>query len=403
MGPFTQEKTKKKAQKGIALVAVLIIAGVLIIIGMAFYSMGAYEAGLYERRSESEQAFCKAESGVERARWVLVETQSKSAAIMDSAGIQVYAVDEIDPFGNVVNAGQNLIEFMYNVRVKSRGIEKGQEREIVAIFTPGMLYACACAQHITFHGVSNDWSVDDGLDGTNDVYIQGGLLYDHHINHPDHPWKYDWAHPDTILEPDWLLTQPQFRSFFEPKADTVIMGNQFWGDPGGGSPWDELPNNMVVYVKGQVNITENVREHWDTESVDVTIIATNTITVLNGKNDEDDRLVLIGLQNVVFEGDDPNNSLNTFVVAGNKVVTTNPGGAGAYGGEGALNGMIYLTFDVDMRGYDPDENPANRRGWRLTQRIETIALNGGLPVLDVQVAGLKTLRRISWAEIDPEV
>ncbi len=401
MSHCQQEKSKNEPQKGIALVAVLIIAGVLIIIGLAFFALGGYEAGHYERRWELEQAFCKAESGVERARWVLVETFSKSKALFDSAGIVVYEVAEIDENGQVVRETIDEIDFYHDVRVRSKGIEKGREREIVAIFAPGLRYAIATSQHITFHGGSNDWSAADAIDPVNDVYIQGGLLYDHHINHPDWPYKYDWARQDTIVIPDYLKIQPAFSNFFEPLATATLQGQQFFGDPGGGNPWSELPNNSIVYVKGAVDIAENVRQNWATESVDVAIIATGTITVTNGRNDDDDRLVLIGLQNIIFEGDGADKTINAFVATGGEVWTTGLSGGGLSGGEGAVNGMIFVCKNIDMRGYDPDEIYPIRRGWKITERIETMLLNGGLPVMTVQVGGLQTLRRLSWGEVNP--
>jgi hypothetical protein len=401
MSLLRQIKSKKKAHRGIALVAVLIIVGILVIIGLSLFALGGYEAGHYERRWELEQAFCKAESGVERARWVLVETHSKSKALIDSAGIVVYEVDEIDENGQAVRVGEDLIDFYHEVRIRSKGIVKGQEREIVAIFAPGMRYAIATSQHITFHGGSNDWSAADAIDHVNDVYIQGGLLYDHHINHPDWPYKYDWARQDTIVIPDYLKIQPAFSNFFQPFATDTLQGQQFWGDPGGGNPWSELPNNSIVYVKGAVDISENVRQDWATASVDVTIIATGTITVTNGRNDDDDRLLLIGLQNIIFEGDGADKSINAFVATGGEVWTTGLSGGGLGGGEGAVNGMVFVCKNIDMRGYDPDEIYPLRRGWTITERIETILLNGGLPVLTADVAGLQSLSRISWGEVDP--
>ncbi len=397
---LTRLKAQAETQKGIALVAVLMFAGILAIIGLAFYSMAAYEGGLYERRRELSQAFCKAESGLERARWVLVTTQSKSDALLDSSGIVVSEVEEIDPAGQVVRAGENLISFNYDVRIRSKGIENGREREIVAVFSPGLKYAVATAQHITFHGGSNDWSAADAIDVVNDVYILGGLLYDHHINSPDWPYKYDWARPDTVLEPNYLLTMANFRSTFEPLAHTSYHGQQFWGDPGGG-PWSELPNNSIVYVRGNVNIVENVRQQWKSESVDVTILCAGSITVTNGKNDNDDRLVLIAKDNIIFEGDDPSNSLNAFVAAGNIVMTRGLSGGGLSGGRGAINGMVYICYDIDVRGHDLAEVYPLRQGWNINQRIETITMNGGIPipVIAVEVAGLRELKRTSWSEV----
>jgi hypothetical protein len=409
MDVYKCKKSKEKAQKGVALVAVLILAGIFTILGLAFYSLAAYEAGLYERRWELTQAFCKAESGVERARWVLVKTQSKSKALIDSSGINVYEVVELEHSyaaaagsSAIVRQSEDLIDFQHPVRVRSRGIERGQEREIMVVFKPGLKYAVATAQHITFHGGSNDWSAADAIDPVNDVYIQGGLLYDHHINLPNWPFKYDWYRPDTVNIPPWLKTVPAFRNRFLGLEDTVFVGDQSWGWNPDDSTWSELPNNSIVYVRGSVDIGENVRQNWQTESVDVTILATNKITVLNGKNDNDDRLVLIAVNNVIFEGDDPDNSLNAFCAAGNKVVTTNPGGGGVQGGEGGVHGMIWVCYDIDMRGYDPEEIYPYRRGWKITQRIETMLLNGGLSILPwLSWAPLLELHPETWTEVVP--
>jgi hypothetical protein len=406
MGLFSQLKSKERSQKGVALVAVMIILGILIIIALAFYALGAYEAGLYERRRELEVAFCRAESGVERARWVLLETGSKSAALIDSAGINVYEVVEINPSGEVVNQGIDQIDFMHHVRVRSQGIEKGQVRELVVEFAPGLRYAVATSQHITFHGGSNDWSPPDVIDIVNDVYIDGGLLYDHHINHPDWPYKYDWARPDTVLIPDYLKTMPNFQAYFQPMATPghvyLPPANKFWGDPGGGNPWVELPNNTIAFVQGNVDISENVIERWDTTSVDVTICATGNITVTNGKNDDDDRLVLISLGNIIFEGSGADKSLNAVVATGSEVWTTGLTGGGAGGGEGGIHGVVLVCKNIDMRGYDPAEIYPFRRGWTITCRIETVLLNGGIIVLPALNWGpLMDLHRTSWAEVPP--
>ena len=402
---FKHLKSPQQAQRGIALVAVLIIAGVLIIIALAFYSLGAYEAGLYERRWELTQAFAKAESGVERARRQLLDNQSKSDALYNFDGINVYEVVELNPAGNPTRLGMDLIDFWHRVRISAKGIVNGLEREVVVIFEPGLSYAVATSQQITFHGGPNDWSAADALDHVNDAYIQGGLIYDHHINHPDFPYKYEWARPDTVVIPDWLKTQPNFRSTFQPMATIEYNSNQFWGNPGGGNPWSELPNNSIVYVRGSVDISENVIEHWNTQSVDVTIIATGTITWTNGRNDDDDRLVLIGLQNVVFEGNPGTGATsNAFIVAGNEARTTNIGGGGVAGGSGEVNGMVWICKNIDMRGHDTVDVYPSRLGWNLNQRIETILLNGGIAVLPfLNLGGLFELHRVSWAEVDPEV
>jgi hypothetical protein len=362
--------------------------------------MGAYEAHLYQRRWELEQAFCKAESATDRARWILVDTGSKSAALMDSAGMEVFEVSEIDAGGSVVNEGVDQISFDYDVRIRSRGTENEQQRELTIIFQPGLSYAVATGQHITFHGTTNDWSAADALDHVNDVYLEGGLLYDHHINHPDHPWKYDWARPDVIIEPDYMKTQGDFQDYFQHQADVQLQGNQFWGWDG--DDWQELDADaQIVYVKGKVDINMNVWDNWGDESHDVTIIATGDITVTNGVNGDDDRLILISLGSVILEGSGSDYGFNGFIMAGNKFVTTGLGGGGADGGEGEVLGMVYFAQDIDMRGYDPDEVYPFRRGWKVTQRLETVKMNGGIQVIPTALGSILSLHRKSWAEIPP--
>jgi hypothetical protein len=393
-------REKLTGQRGAVLLAVFILGVILIITGLAFFSLGAYEAHLYERRRESEQAFCRAESAADRARWILVKTGSKSAALMDTLGMEVFEVDEIDAGGAVVNSGIDQISFDYDVRVRSRGTERQQQRELEVIFQPGLAYAVAAGQHITFHGASNDWSAADAIDNVNDVYLEGGLLYDHHINHPDHPWKYDWARPDVILEPDYMTTQSNFRDYFKPQADLTLQGNQFWGWDG--DEWDELDEDaQIVYVKGKVDINMNVWDNWDDESHDVTIIATGDITVTNGVNGDDDRLILISLGSVNLEGSGPDYGFNGFIICGNKFVTSGLSGGGLDGGEGEVLGMVYFAFDIDMRGYDPDEIYPFRRGWKVTQRLETLKMNGGIAVVPTVMGEVLSLHRISWAEIPP--
>jgi len=395
----TQKLTDRR---GSALVAVFVLGAALTIAALAFFSIGAYEAHLYERRRESEQALCRAESAVEKARWILVQSGSKSAALMDTVGMEVLEVSEIDAGGAVVNGGIDQISYDYDIRVRTRGTERQQVRELVVIFQPGLAYAVATGQHITFHGVSNDWSAADAMDDVNDVYIEGGLLYDHHINHPDHPWKYDWARPDVVEEPDYMKTQSKFKNYFKPQADLYLQGNQSWGWNGSG--WDELDNDAsIVYVKGQVDINLNVWDNWQNESHDVTIIATGNITVTNGVNGDDDRLILISLSNITLEGDGTSAGFNGFLLAGSKVITTGMGGGGSNGGEGEIRGIIYFCHHIDMRGYDPDEIYPFRRGWKVTQNLETIKMNGGIQVIPTALESILTLFRKSWAEVPPSV
>jgi len=393
-------KTKLISQRGSALVAVFILGLVLTITGLAFFSMGGHEAALYERRRESEQAFCRAESAVDRARWILVQTHSKSAALMDSAGMEVYEVNEIDAGGNVINEGTDQITLYDDIRIRARGTDRQQQRELEVIVEPALSYAVATGQHITFHGVSNDWSAADAMDDVNDVYIEGGLAYDHHLNHPDHPFKYDWARPDVVDEPAYMTTQSNFQNYFKPQADLTLKGSQSWGWNGSG--WDELdPNASIVYVKGKVDINMNVWDNYQNESHDVTIIATGDITVTNGSNDDDDRLTLISLGTVKMEGDGTGVGFNGFLMAGSKVTSDGTGGASA-GGQGELRGMIYFCHHIDMVGYDAVEQYPDRGGWKVTQRPETVLLNGGIHVLpNLLSSNIITLRPTSWAEIPP--
>jgi hypothetical protein len=400
MFPFKLRK-KLIGQRGSTLVAVFIVGVVLIIAGLAFFSIGAYEAHLHEQRRASEQAFCRAESAVEKARWVLIKTKSKSAALMDTLGMEVFEVNEIDGAGQVVNAGVDEVSYDYDVRVRARGTERQQQRELMVIFEPGLTYAVATGQHITFHGTSNDWSAADAMDHVNDVYLEGGLVYDHHINHPDHPWKYDWARPDVIIEPDYMTTLKKFSDYFKPQADITLQGNQFWGWDG--DDWQELDEDArIVFVKGKVDINLNVWDNWDDESHDVTILATGDITVTNGINGDDDRLILISTGNVILEGSGAGYGFNGFIMAGNKVVTKGLSGGGLDGGEGEVRGMVYFTFDIDMRGYDPEEIYPFRRGWKITQRLDTITMNGGIQVVPTVMESILTFHRKSWAEIPPE-
>jgi hypothetical protein len=392
-------KNKLRGQRGSALVAVFIVGLVLTITGLAFFSMGAYEAHLYQRRWEQNQAFCWAESALDKASWTLIQTRSKSAAMIDTVGLEVLEVNEIDADGNVINEGTDEISFIDDVRIRVRGTEGQQQRELEVIFEPALSYAVATGQHITFHGTSNDWSAADAIDDVNDVYINGGLTYDHHINHPDEPWKYDWARPDVIVEPAYMHNQSSFQNYFKPQADLYLQGDQSWGWNGSG--WDELdPNASVVYVKGKVDINLNVWGNWQSESHDVTIIATGNITVTNGSNGDDDRLVLISMGDVKMEGDGTGDGFNGFVMSGNKAMTRGIG-SGDVGGQGELRGVIYFCHNIDMKGYDPVEEYPHRGGWKVTQRLETVLMNGGIQVIPTAFGDIFTLRRTSWEETPP--
>ena len=194
--------------------------------------------------------------------------------------------------------------------------------------------------------------------------------------------------------------QKKFKNYFKPQADITLNGNQSWGWNGGG--WDELdPNASIVYVKGKVDINRNVWADWADESQDVTIIATGDITITNGINDDDDRMVLISLSNVRMEGDGTSDGFNGFVLAGNMVITDGIGGGGSDGGRGELRGMIYFCHHIDMRGYDPVEEYPYQHGWRVTQRSETVLMNGGIQVIPTVLNNVLTISRKAWSETPP--
>ncbi len=395
MGFLTHLKSNIKGQNGSALVAVVIFSAAFIISGLAFFSLGGYEAGLFERRREAAQAFCYAESGVERARWVLDNTWSKSKAMADSVSMNVEAV-EIDANGQVVRQGDDLIDFAHDVRVTSRGIEQGRERELQVVFTPGLDYAVGAAHHATFHGSANDGSWRDFFDRFNDVYIEGGLKYGHHVNGED-PHKYDEASQSDVSLPDYFKTLPSFRNHFQSMADTVYTTDKFFGKQG--MNWHTVGDDQIIFVNGDVVINQNVDRWWN-KSVDVTIIATGNITVNSGQNDGDDRLVLIARNNVTMKGAGFTNELNAVIFAGNEFRTK--GYTSWTGGGGQLNGFV-LANNVDMRGYDPFEAWPLKQGWEINQSIETLLMNGGIGVFQTDPGSIPlSLKQKNWAELAPE-
>ncbi len=391
---LTHSKSNIKGQSGSALVAVVIFSAVFIISGLAFFSLGGYEAGLFERRREAAQAFCYAESGVERARWVLNNTWSKSKAMVDSTGMRVKAV-EIDANGQVVRQGDDLIDFAHDVRVISRGLERGRERELQVVLTPGLEYAVGAENDVTFHGSANDGSWRDFFDRFNDVYIEGGLKYGNNLNGPDEN-KYDEASQSGISLPDYFDDLPSFRGNFQGMADTVYTTDKVFGKQG--MNWHTVGDDQIIFVDGDVVINHNV-DRWRNKAVDVTIIATGDITVNSGQNDTDDRLVLIALNDVIMKGAGFSNELNGVVFAGNDFITK--GYSSWAGGGGQLNGFV-LANNVDMRGYDPFEGWPLKQGWEISQSIETLLMNGGIGVFQTDPGSIPlSLKQKNWAELPP--
>jgi len=392
---ITHLKSREKTQKGIALVTVLIFSAIFVISGLAFFSLSSYEAGLLERHKEAAQAFCHAESGTERARWVLVNTLSKSKAQVDSAGLEV-RVAEIDANGQVVREGQDLIDFHHEVRVNSRGLEKGQARELLVVLAPSMAYAVGAVNNVKFHGGPNDGSWSDFFDRFNDVYIEGRLKYGNQLIGQDEH-KYDEASQADISLPNYFDKKDDFIDHFQGKADTVYTGDKFFGKQG--ETWNTVGDDHIVFVEGDVVISLNV-DNWMEKSVDVTIIATGDITVKSGVNDDDDRLVLIAYKDVTMRGMGIWDELNAVILAGKKFKTE--GYWGGAGGGGIINGFV-MAKNVDMMGYDPIEQWQFKRGWEIYQDLDVVLMNEGIEVLESEMATLPLcLNRKSWAEVAPE-
>jgi len=389
MDHFAHRKSRPQTQRGIALVAVLIFSAIFIISGLAFFSLSSYESGLFERRKEAAQAFCNAESGVERARWVLVNTLSKSKAQADSAGMEVEVV-EIDENGEVVREGQDLIDFYHDVRVSSRGLERGQERELQVVFTPALEYAAGSAHNVKFHGGSNDGSWADFFDRFNDVYIDGKLQYGNQLIGEDQ-YKYDVALQADVSLPDCFNSKSDFKDHFQSMADTVYDEDKFFGKDGG--TWHTVGDDKIVFVKGDVEIRENVDRWWE-KAVDVTVIATGDITVNSGHSGEDDRLVLIAYKDVTMKSNQASDVLNSVILAGKRFQTQ--GYWGWAGGRGTINGLV-MAENIDMKGYDPLEQSG---GWNIIQNIEILLMNGGIEVLESETGVLPMdLDRKDWAEV----
>jgi hypothetical protein len=392
MDHFTHRKSRPQTQKGIALVAVLIFSAIFIISGLAFFSLSSYEAGLFQRRQEAAQAFCNAESGAERARWVLVNTLSKSKAQVDSAGMEVRVV-ELDENGEVIREGQDLIDFYHDVRVTSRGLERGQERELQVVFAPALEYATGAARNAKFYGRANDGSWADFFDRFNDVYIDGKLQYGNRLIGEDE-YKYEVACQGDVSLPDFFDSKSDFKDHFQSMADTVYDEDKFFGKDGG--TWHTVGDDQIVFVKGDVEIGENVDRWWE-KAVDVTVIATGDITVNSGDSGEDDRLVLIAYKNVTMKGNRSSDVLNSVILAGNKFETK--GYWGWAGGRGTINGLV-MAEDIDMRGYDPLERSG---GWKILQDLEILMMNGGIEVLESETEALPMwLNQKSWTEVAGE-
>ncbi|KPL19174.1 MAG: hypothetical protein AMJ92_04720 [candidate division Zixibacteria bacterium SM23_81] len=387
---LTQLKSREKAQDGMAVMTILVFLAMFIISGLAFFSLGSYEAGLFERRSEVAQAFCNAESGTGRARWVLVETRSKSKAQVDNADMQVEAA-EIDASGQAVREDQDLIDFYHDVRVSSRGFEREQESKVLAVFTPGLEYALGAAHNVRFHGGPNDGSWSDHSCQVNDVYIDGGVRYGNKLIGED-DYKYDQANRSDISLPDYFNDLSSFRNHFQSMADTVYWTNKSFGVSSNG---DDTP---IIFVEGDVEINKNVDKYWE-KSLDVAIIATGNITVTSGTTDEDDRLVLVAFKDVTMVGNGLADVLNAVILAGRQFKTSC---MGSPGGTGVINGFV-LAWDMDLKGHDPQDGGPVTFGWHVNASYEIVSLHGGWQALQSLIGEVPLdLHQKNWKEVTPE-
>jgi hypothetical protein len=388
---LTQLKSRGKAQNGMTVMTILIFLAIFIISGLTFFSIGSYEAGLFERRGEMTQAFCNAESGVERARWVLVESRSKSKAQVESPEMEV-EVAEIDAHGQVVREDLDLIDFYHDVRVYSRGLEREQERELLVNYTPGLKYAMGAVHNVRFHGGPNDGSWSDHSCKVNDVSIEGGVHYGNKLTGADE-YKYDEARQSDISLPDYFDDLSSFRNHFQSMADTVYWTNKSFGVSSNG---DDTP---IIFVEGDVEINKNVDKYWE-KSLDMAIIATGNITVTSGTTDEDDRLVLVAFKDVTMMGNGLADVLNAVILAGRQFKTSC---MGSPGGTGVINGFV-LAWDMDLKGHDPQDGGPVTFGWHVNASYEIVSLHGGWEVLQSLIGTVPLdLHRKYWAEMAPQV
>jgi len=380
------------AQKGSALISVVVFAIILTIAGLAFFSLSSYDAGLYQRRHEASQALANAESGAERARWALLMTWSKSSAQVDSAGMQT-VVEEIDDLGQPTRTGDDAIDFAHEVRIQATGSDGQLQRKIQVILEPGLAFVLGAANDVTFHGGANDGGWVDFFDLFNDVLITGGIQYGGQIN-GNGEGKYDDANQGDISLPDCFDDLTSFTNQFQGVADSVYSGNQHFGYWSGS--WHGMGADDIIFVNGDVEIDRNADDYHG-GGLDKTIIATGTITVNSPNSDTDDRLVLISYGDVVMKGMGIVDEFNGVIVAGGTFETK--GYWDWAGGGGYIHGFV-LANDVDMMGYDMFETIHIKEGWWIEQDLDVIMMNGGVAALQGLVGALPlSLNRKSWAEM----
>ena len=248
------------------------------------------------------------------------------------------------------------------------------------VFAPALEYAVGAARNVKFYGRDNDGSWADFFDRFNDVYIDGKLQYGNRLIGEDE-YKYDVACQGDVSLPDFFDSRSDFRDYFQSMADTVYDGDKFFGKRGG--TWHTVGDDQIVFVKGDVEIGENVDRWWQ-KAVDVTVIATGDITVNSGDSGDDDRLVLIAYKNVTMKGNRSNDVLNSVILAGQTFKAR--GYRGWAGGRGEINGLV-TAKNIDMKGYDPLERSG---GWKIVQDMETLMMNGGIEVLESDIPALIT-------------
>jgi hypothetical protein len=110
--------------------------------------------------------------------------------------------------------------------------------------------------------------------------------------------------------------------------------------------------------------------------------------------------VLIAYKDMTMRGMGIWDELNAVIMAGKKFKTE--GYWGGAGGGGIIHGFV-MAKNVDMMGYDPVEQWQFKRGWEIYQNLEVVLMNGGVDVLESEMATLPLcLNRQSWAEVAPE-
>jgi len=387
-----RRRSPAEAQRGSALISVVVFAIILTIAGLAFFSLSSYDAGLYQRRHEASQALANAESGAERARWALLAAWSKSTAQIDSAGIQT-AVEEIDGSGQPTRTGEDIIDFAHEVRIQATGSDGQLQRKLQVILEPGLAYALGAANDVNFHGGANDGSWADFFDRYNDVIITGGIQYGGQIN-GNGDGKYDDASQGDVSLPDYFDNVTAFTNQFQGLADTVYSGDKHFGY--WSWSWHGVGSDDIIFVDGDVEIDRHV-DNYSGTSIDKTIIATGDITVNSGLSNSDDRLVLIAYGDVTMKGMGIQDEIWSVILAGGTFEAK--GYWDWAGGGGYIHGFV-LANEVDMMGYDVFEQIHLKEGWWIEQDLGVIMMNGGISVLQGQPGVLPlSLNQKSWAEV----